>query len=182
MTLLPQATRADRLASLLEDGVTTALAQRLLDTAALRPRLSALLSSRLGLQRIDPKLQRLAAMSPAQLDQLCLHAGAVWHAAELLRLLDGAAVRALAANLGFDPRPFAARHAQLAPAPASSDAPLAERVAADGRNCLAAWSATLPAPAHRCAELCLPPDTLLDDAHQAHGPRIIDALLSEAAA
>lgn len=190
MTLLPAATRADRLASLLQDGVTAALAQRLLEAAALRPRLDALVSDRLGLDNPglddpeldDPGLRHVVTLAPARLDQLCSRAGSVWHAADVLGLLDGGAVRALAAELGFDPRPLAARLMPLAPSPTRSDAPLAERIVADGRHCLAAWCASLPGPANRYAELCLPPDALPGEAHGAHGPRIIDALLSEAAA
>ena len=181
MTLLPEAARADCLASLLQDGVTAALAQRLLETEALRPRLGVLLAGRLGLPPDDPGVQRLMAMSAAELDQLRLHAGSVWHAAELLRLLDGGAVRALVAALGFDPRPLAARSAKPALTQAASEVPLHERIAADGQKCLAAWCAALPPPADRYAALCLPPAAPPDAPHDAHGPRIIAALLSEAA-
>ena len=182
MSRLPVATRADRLASLLQDGVTTALAQCLLESEPLRPRLGALLTGRLGVPGIDTKLQRLAAMRPPEVDELCSHAGSVWHGAALLRLLEGGAVRALVTELGYDPRPIAARHERLAAPSKSSDAPLVDRIAADGRFCLAAWCASLAAPADRYAMLCLPPDTPPSGAHAAHGPRIIDALLSEASA
>ena len=181
MTPLPHAARADRLASLLQDGVTAALAQRLLEAEALRPRLGALLVRRLGPPPSVSGLPRLLAMSAAELDLLRLHAGSVWHAAELLRLLDGGAVRSLVVALGFDPRPLAARHAKLPPIPGASASPLQDRIAADGQVCLAAWCAALPPPADRYAALCLPPAAASDAAHSAHGPRIVTALLSEAA-
>ncbi len=166
----------------LGEDLPAALGQRLLNSDALRPRLSALLGHRLGTPVHDVLLERLLAMDAPAIRRLCLQIGAAWHGRALIRLLDGEVIRTLTARLGFDPRPAAIRFAASAPAtnPVPSDA-LAERIEGDGAACLAAWCASLPSPARAYAQLVLSPHANSRTDHAAYGPALVRAVLGGAA-
>lgn len=175
---LPVAARADRLAAAIGDGVSAELAGRLLATPAIRKRILALLDRRFGPLVRDAALGRLLAMNSAAVARLASEIGSVWHGRALLRLLGGKILRALTDAFGFDPRLAALRFALLAPpAAATPDHALAGCIEGDGAACLAAWCASLAAPARVRAELCLPFHASPDEAHVAHGPVVAAAVL-----
>ena len=179
MTPLPRSVRADRLAAAIGEGLPATLAQRLLDAPGLQPRLAALLSRRLGAAGGDAGLTRLLAMEAAAIDGLVLQAGVAWHGAAIVRMLDGSRIRALAARLGFDPRPLALGFASrpTPPGDATPEDQLPDRIASDGAACLAAWCAALPPPDHAHAQLVLPPHAAPGTAHAAYGPAVVAAVL-----
>lgn len=128
---------------------------------------------------LDPRQAAVLALAPAAVRGLVRRAGAVWHARALARVVDGAALRDLAAALGPGTYAVALEERGLAPPAEANPAftgDLIEAVSADGAACWGAWVARQPRPvAVRLALLGggAPPGA----AHAAFGPPIVDRLL-----
>lgn len=184
LTLLRNA-HHDRIAALLQHGVSTALVGRLIHSERLQMRLAEFVSAQLGeLDALDGTQAAVLAMSPDAMADLAMRAGAIWHARAIARIIDGPSRRALLALLGEDRYRLALEGLDLvgldlaAPATDIDRTPetIAKSVEADGAACLAAWcEAQPPRIANRLA--LLRPAGSPATIHKASGPVIIAWLL-----
>lgn len=124
-------------------GTGPELARLLLACSRAAPAVGRLIHARIGeLPTALSSVQAvLMGMDAAGLTVLATRAGAVRHAQALVRLLDGAALRALDAALGPEPRADALRlHAMVAGvAPPGGGGSLVEAIPREGNGCLRAW-------------------------------------------
>ena len=178
---LVRAARLDRLAAVLGGGLSEALAARLQAADRLHSRIEQVLAARLGaVEKPDTVQARLLGMDAPSLVRLAGEAGAVWHAAAIARLLDGAAVRALVALIGEDLRAAALRGRALAgPATASTPDEIASAIPLDGDACLAAWCEAQPMPVAARVGLRWAPRAATEPsaAHLERGPAIVASLV-----
>lgn len=181
MIQVPPGAPAARLASAFGDELPVAIAQRLLDRPDLRARLPALLDRRLGLSGRSDVVHRLLSSDDDAVGELCRQVGIAWHAASVLRILDGARIRELATRLGFDPRPLALRFVSGIEVPAVSEDQLPDALNADGGGCVAAWCETLDVVSRAVVALFLPAGARAGTLHAAQGPALVRAVLDEAA-
>lgn len=119
-------------------------------------------------------------MDAAALAVLAARAGAVRHAQTLIRVLDGAALRALDAALGPQPRDDALRlHAMVAGVlPPEGDGPLEAAIPRDGIRCLRAWCGRQDVAVGSRVMLLLPAGIAPVGAEAVLGAGIVDALVS----
>ena len=110
-------------------------------------------------------------------DVVVLAAGAAFHAADLQRIIDGAALRALNAALGDT---VVAHGMASRPLDAGGGSPTPDTIRADGEACLVAWRDAHLAegdPGAIALTLLMPPGwfarRLPDAAHREHGPALI---------
>ena len=171
---LSRAALPAQLAAALGHGVSTALAARLQAADRLRTRLDEILAQRFGaVTAPDAVQEQLLAMDAPALSRLADQAGAVWHAAAIARLVDGAAVRALVAAIGEELREVALRgHALAGPGTISAPEAIAALIPQDGAACLAAWCEAQPVAVGMRVSLRRPAATP-GEAHRAQGPAII---------
>ena len=161
---------------------TPDLTRRLLACRRAAPTLGELLVARIG--DLPPALGGVQAlllgMDAAALAVLAARAGAVRHARSLLRLLDGAALRALDGVFGSGPRNDALRlHALVAGAPPPDGAdPLEAAIPRDGMGCLRAWCGRQPAAVGERVMLLLPAGMVPVGIEAALGADIVDALVA----
>jgi hypothetical protein len=178
-----RAAPTDRVAALLGHGFPGRLVEKLAEMPRFAPRLQAAVASRLGdLPPIDARQIVALALDEDGLRRITLRAGAVWHAAALARLVDGAARRGAIASLGPDAYALALESRALGSSGGSADLPqgdLAGAAAVDGECCWAAWCAMQPAPLKSRLSL-LARDVSPLAAHMAFGPAIIGWLLDRA--
>ena len=182
---------AARLAEALAPGLPPEIAERLLAS----PRLGAAAQdwARSGLEGVatlvSPADLALTAAGPDGLVRAAALAGAVWHAAEVRGMLMARDLQAYFASPalsghGEATREAALRHFALAPGLPAGDptTPLADRVAASGRACLAAWLDSLPARVGAALRLTLDPgcEGEADALHREHGPGILRAVAAAA--
>lgn len=171
-------------AAALGHGVSAELAARLLGSPRLSGRVAELLDARLG-RLPDAPTPAQAAMLELDADglsRLAMAAGAVWHGGSIAAVLDGAAVRALAAAIGPAARDAALRHRALAPAlPRLAPEAIAAFAAADGAVCLRAWNERQPACVAQRLGPILPPAGPGGPAQAALGPGIVERLAGELA-
>lgn len=165
-----------QLAALLGATVPPALVEDMVRSPRLRARLAGLLPARLGdVGAIDSVQGALLAMNRDALLSLALRAGAVWHAAAIKRIVEGAAIRTLVERIGEAQRRVALAGAALAPeaelAAPSPDA-IADAVPTDGAACLAAWCEAQPWPVAIRLRL-LRPEAAPSPEHISRGPAII---------
>jgi hypothetical protein len=184
LTLLQNA-RHDRIAALLQHGVSTALVGRLIHTERLQMRLAEFVSAQLGeLDALDGIQASVLAMSADAMADLAMRAGAIWHARAIARIIDTPSRRALLALLGDDRYRIALESLNLDSldlAALTTDIDrtpeaIAKSVETDGAACLAAWcEAQPPQIANRLA--LLKPAGSPTAIHKASGPVIIAWLL-----
>jgi hypothetical protein len=169
------------LAAGLGHGITDVFAGQLLLHPRLARRCSMFLEARL--EEIVPTVTQAVALGLDRdgLLELARRAGAVWHAGDIVQLIDGAAIRDLVTAIGAELRILAIRHHALAPplSKPTSVTALSERIAYVGQRCLVAWCAMQPAPIWYRIALKLgcndePPEFSVRE----QGPRIVDALLA----
>jgi hypothetical protein len=179
---LVRAASHERLASVLGYGVSADLVGRLAQSSRLRMRLTSLIASRMGkIGELDREQARILAMSPDQLTDLSMRAGAVWHAAAILRIVDGVSRRILVARLGEKNYQLGLAFRSLQPPGTTLDrAPgeIAQAVPADGAACLAAWCESQP-PAVAGRLRLTRPAASPEPAHLTWGPPIIAGLLGD---
>ncbi len=164
-------------------GLSPPLADRLRGCRRTALRAEQLAVSRLGpaAAAVTPAQVRLLAMDAEALGALSRQAGAVRHARAVAHLIDGAALRILAAALGPGARDAALRWRDLVadePEPCV-DAPLAEIAARDGLRCLHGWCDRQPLAVGMRVRLLLQPCVSAGDGEAALGARIVDALAGE---
>lgn len=136
--------------------------------------------ARLGTPAATGAVQgRVLGLDRAGVARLALCAGAVWHARAVLRLLDGAALRAFVAEAGEAPRAAALRWHAMAGG-ADTDGPLGAAVARDGWRCLRAWCEAQPAAVSRRVALCMPDGVAAPGGDAAACVRIVEALAGDA--
>ena len=146
-----------------------------------RARLVDVLAGRIRRTASGDDLSRLLDLDDEAVAELPLRVGCAWHAASILRIVDGAAIRLLAERLGFDPRPGALRHGPrhlVAGVPAIE---LPERIGTDGAACLDAWCAQLDDLGSVYGRFRLRAGTP-DESHRDYGPPLVRALLTGTAA
>ena len=168
---------AATLARALGGEVTPALAAQLAGSLPLRARLIEMRAGRIRRGRSDSDLLRLLDLDDQAVAALPLQVGSAWHAASVLRVVDGATIRQLTAQLGFDPRPVALRHGPRHLVPAVAPSELARRIAEDGAGCLEAWCAQqddLGGSYGRFRLVAGAPDA----SHRSYGPPLVRALLT----
>ncbi len=173
-------TSDDALGSLLD--LPAALAGALRRCPRTAGGLQEALRHRLGVlpDELDAAAQRVLGLDGDGLRRLSLRAGAVWHARAVLRLLDGAALRAFVAAVGEAPRAAALRWHELAGAdPAAEGDPLVARMERDGWRCLHAWCTAQPPAVTRRALPSLPAGIVPMGADAPRGARIVDALAGD---
>jgi hypothetical protein len=178
-------------APLIVPGLQTETARRLLHSPRLAVRASQLLAARLGdgdSRALDPDDSALATAPADALEAIAFSAGAVWHARRVRAVVLGADIAALCHRCGEAAREAALRHAHLAPDDAAAlgaqSGELEADIAHDGRRCVAAWIATLPAWAAARVRLKwrAPPLPPLPEAGKAPAVRIVRTLAAEACA
>jgi hypothetical protein len=161
-------------------GISSELVQRMLSNQHLTVRCGELVRGRLGLP--TPSALQVVALSldTTGLTRLAHHAGAIWHAASVARLIDGSAVRDLIAAIEPQLRLFAIRNNALAPPIIDDLAPdaLPEDIVRSGQRCLAAWCAAQPASVGVRIVLRLASDLAPHHSHREFGPALVDSLLT----
>ncbi len=171
---------ADRIAALFGHGFSPGLAADLAASARFATRFADAAVRRLGdLPPLAPDQSAALALAPDDLRDLVLRAGAVFHAAALARVIDGATRRNLTASLGSDVYVAALEGRGLAPPGAPADEPpddLPAAVSSDGEACWAAWRERQPAPVGSRLVL-FGPRAAPKAAHKTYGPSIVSWLL-----
>ncbi len=171
---------ADRIAALFGHGFSPGLAADLAASARFETRFADAAVRRLGdLPPLAPDQSAALALAPDDLRDLVLRAGAVFHAAALARVIDGATRRNLTASLGSDVYVAALEGRGLAPPGAPADEPpddLPAAVSSDGEACWAAWRERQPAPVGSRLVL-FGPRAAPKAAHKTYGPSIVSWLL-----
>lgn len=181
----------ERFAEWLGHGLSSEMLGRILAVPRLEAACTRLVERRIGplTGHEHPAGAVVGGMDGLALLWLAQRAGAVWHACAILRVIDGAAVRALVKQIGPVLRDVAIRHAGLAAGIAAGrqdgeeladPAELAGRIASDGLGCVAAWCDAQPPALGRRVLLAMPCAARADARHRAHGPAIVDALLETA--
>lgn len=127
------------------------MCQRLLDTARLRPRISALLIRHHELVEAAPAIGTLdaaiALLPSSRFQELALRSGAIFWSASFAVAIAGKAAFTLHEQFGEPLYSFAVSNRDLAGAVRSLE-PLKDirgRVIADGWRCIEAWGQTMPA-------------------------------------
>jgi hypothetical protein len=161
-------------------GISAGLVERMLANRRLKSRCADLVSRRLG--PFSPSQSQGAALSldGPSLTKLAHHVGAIWHAASIVRLIDGAAVRKLIDRIGPELRLSAIRNIALAPPLPADDIAseaLPTAIALAGQCCLAAWCDTQPTAVGVRIALRLAPHEPPQASHRAFGPAIVDVVL-----
>ncbi len=168
-----------RFAEWIGHGVSSGLAGRMLANRRLKLRCAELLERRLG--SVAPSVIQATALSldGRGLTRLARQAGATWHAASIVRLIDGTAVRNLIAAIDQELRLFAIRNIALAP-PISDEVPndaLPQEIARAGLRCLSAWCGEQPAAVGMRIALRLADHVPPEEPHRTFGPALVDSLL-----
>lgn len=168
-----------RLAALLD--IALPLAERLRGCRRIASRFTLLAARRLGPlpNALTTTQDRLLRMDVEALQALALRVGAVRHARGVLRVIDGAEMRALTSAIGPDARDAALRWPTLASdgPPANDPPPLAERIGRAGRHCLHEWCDLQPSAIGVRVRLLLP-GASSGGAEAALSVRIIEALVN----
>ncbi len=160
---------AGRLASCFDGAIADEACTHMLGAGRLEVRLSRLIGEYYGLDLPDEdpdEADRLIALCDAKrLADIALKAGAIYWSASFAGVIRRDTMAALHAQLSEALCEFALLNRDLG-GPDQAIEPmvgLAERVAADGRRCLAAWCAALPAGVGTRVRLKLSPSPELDD-------------------
>ena len=168
---------AAQLAAALGGELPAAVAARLTDDPLLRARLVDVLAGRIRWGAPDDDLSTLLDLGDEAAAEMPLRVGCAWHAASVLRVLDGTAIRHLTGRLGFDPRPVALRHGPRHLVPVVSSTELQGRIETDGAACLGAWYAQINDLGSVYGRLRVPAN-LPDASHLIYGPPLVRALLA----
>ena len=183
------ALNAGRLAGRIVPGLPASVAERLLASPRLGPRVAALVqrvttAAEPAIAALPPGDAALARGDATALDRATVLAGAVWQAGRIRSLLRAAEVAALEEALGPGARQAALAHGALA-SPDSGDAPLADAVRTDGAVLLLAWREALPSPVAEALRLTWPLEEpampAAGDPRHAAGPRIVARIAGDAA-
>lgn len=159
------------------------MCQRLLDTARLRPRISALLLRRHELCDAAPAIGTLdatiALLPSSRFQELAVRSGVIFWSASFAAAIAGKEASTLHEQFGEPLYSFAISNRDLAGAVRSLE-PLKEirsRVRADGWRCVEAWCQTMPAQIAKRVRLKLSPGDIpgksADDSLMSTGPIIV---------
>ena len=182
------ALNAGRLAGRIVPGLPASVAERLLASPRLGPRVAALVqrvttAAEPAIAALPPGDAALARGDATALDRATVLAGAVWQAGRIRSLLRAAEVAALEEALGAEARQVALAHGALAAA-APGDAPLAEAVRVDGAVLLLAWREALPEAVVEALRLTWPlEEPALPEAGDPRlgaGPAIVSRIAAQA--
>jgi hypothetical protein len=142
----------DKLVAMFGGAMSAELCERIAAEPRLLPRMSALVESHYALpqwanEACEAEDRAIVMMAAADMAPLIRRAGAIHWSASIAAVVLAPDIRALYTALGDELCAQAVRHRDLS-GPVRAVQPLAtlaERVDADGRLCLAAWVAALPA-------------------------------------
>ena len=176
---------ASAVASLLGNGISGALAERMLASPHVHRWLDAALAERLGPcpLPLTSSQNGIAGLDTTGLTRLALRAGAVWHASRIAKTHDGPTVRELVQHIGAEFRELALKdlatfpnmHDRSATSELSApDLPIA--IARDGTACLLAWCESQPRPIGWRILLRLRVNVRPDSRHREVGPQIVERL------
>lgn len=175
-----RAASADRVAALIGLHFPGPLAERLADTPRFASRFYAAAANRLeDLPTLDARQSVALALDVGGLQAAAIKAGAVWHAAAIARIVDGAARRSVVEAIGPDLYRLALEGYGLAPHGGSTDlleVDLVEAARREGEGCWAAWRSAQPTPVATRLSL-LDSDVSPQATHRDYGPAIVAWLL-----
>jgi hypothetical protein len=168
-----------RFAEWLGHGMSPGLVTRMLSYPRLNQRCQDLIEGRLGPVSPSDVQGSVLSLNSSGLARLTLHAGSIWHAANIAQVIEGSAVRDLIAAIGGDLRLFAVQNLALAPPiPIGSHDALPDALKLDGARCLVAWCRAQPPAIGMRVTLRLTQRVTPQEQHQIYGPPLVETLLN----